>query len=138
MAKAELETRLTNTVTGTLSFAADGTPSVVAGAGFTAAETTVDATDGDFTITIDSSLVPVRVISAWAHIVGDLAADKPTACRIKSWAITNDVLTLVCETFYYVVTDGPRVVTETLDEPDTTHKVCFGVTYEYEVGGETV
>jgi hypothetical protein len=111
-----------------LSFDADGVPTVVAGDGFTAAETTVDTDDGDFTITVTSRFTPDAVLHITATPIGALAADVDSV-KVLGYSISSNVLTVTLQTFY---TDGNGAATAV--EPDTATDISFSITYTYAPG----
>lgn len=128
MAFGHLESKRTNTIYGHLSFAADGTPTVEAGDGFTAAETTVDVDDGDFTVTVTSDKVPEEVLNITVTPIGATSEDMDF-CKVLSFSITSNVLTILFQGFKL---DGDGAVV--LQEPGTGTDVMFSVTYKYSPG----
>lgn len=128
MAFGHLESKRTNTIYGHLSFDADGVPTVEAGDGFTAAETTVDVTDGDFTVTITSDKVPEEVLNITVTPIGALS-ETMDFCKVLSFSISSNVLTILFQGFD-VNTNGAA----TAQEPGTGTDVMFSVTYKYSPG----
>lgn len=132
------ETKRTNTIYGRVAFSGDDDVSVLAGDGFTAAQVGTDV--GKFTVTVDSRLVPVKYIGAWATLEGAVGTTTPHYIRPISNDITNDVLTVTFQAIKVEVTGAgtPFTETETATLINTSLDCNFMIVYEYEVGGETV